>query len=33
MKRVLSMNDGPVVSGRSHVTDGVPDESVKRLKL
>ncbi len=33
MKRALSMNDGPVVTRRSHVTDGVPDDPVKRLKL
>ena len=29
----LSLDDKPVVTRRSHVTDGVPDDPVKRLKL
>jgi hypothetical protein len=32
-ERARSLGDGPVVTRRSHVTDGVPDNPVKRLKL
>jgi hypothetical protein len=32
-ERARSLVDGPVVTRRSHVTDGVPDVPVKRLKL
>jgi hypothetical protein len=33
MKRARSLLDGPVVTQGSHVTDVVPDDPVKRLKL
>jgi hypothetical protein len=33
MERALSLGDEPAVIRRSHVTDGVPDDPVKRLKL
>jgi hypothetical protein len=33
MERALSLVDGPAVTQRSHVTDDVPDEPVKRFKL
>jgi hypothetical protein len=33
MKRARSLGDGPMVARRSHVTDGVPDDPVKRLEL
>jgi hypothetical protein len=32
-ERARSLDNGPVVTRRSHVTDGVPDDPVKRLKL
>ena len=32
-ERARSLGDGPVVTRRSHVTDGVPDDPVKRLNL
>jgi hypothetical protein len=31
MERALSLDDGPAVTRRSHVTDGVPEDPVKRL--
>ena len=32
-ERARSLVDGPVVTRRSHVTDGFPDDPVKRLNL
>ncbi len=33
MERARSLGDGPAVTRRSHVTDVVPDDPVKRLTL